>query len=82
MWAFLDKDSYLLVGWLSWEGLLGIVWRFRWQAINAQLSARVMQNYNEFVTGMQMAGSPAVAVTIGNGLHSRVGARVEASKLL
>ncbi|OLP91274.1 WD repeat-containing protein 55-like [Symbiodinium microadriaticum] len=28
-------------------------------AINAQLSARVMQNYNEFVTGMQMAGALA-----------------------
>ncbi|CAE7615595.1 VPS50 [Symbiodinium sp. CCMP2592] len=27
------------------------------EAINAQLSARVMQNYNEFVTGMQMVQS-------------------------
>ena len=29
------------------------------KAINVQLSARVMQNYNDFVSGMQMAWSSA-----------------------
>ena len=33
------------------------------KAINVQLSARVMQNYNDFVSGMQMARSLAYLIT-------------------
>lgn len=33
------------------------------KAINVQLSARVMQNYNDFVSGMQMARSLACLIT-------------------
>ena len=35
-----------------------VVWLRRREAINLQLSARVMQNYNDFVSGMQMAPRP------------------------